>query len=103
MRMGKNNRINFTRRHRGVLPVALAPFFLSLEKPAVDQNQSLLAARIVSSVDQVLRARHAPGCSEKLDVGHDLSLITAKKKIYHGGTEARSNTIDRKSIAEVGS
>jgi hypothetical protein len=43
--VGKNNRIDFTRRDRSVLPVALAPFFLSLEKPAIDQNlKSPLAA-----------------------------------------------------------
>src|SRR5450759_1997697 len=75
MRMGKNNRINFARRDRGVLPVALAPFFLSLEKSAVDQNlESLFATRIVGGVDQVLRARHGPGSAEKLDVGQALSL-----------------------------
>jgi len=45
MRMRKNNRINFTRRDRSVLPVALAPFFLALEKSSVDQNlKSMLAA-----------------------------------------------------------
>jgi hypothetical protein len=74
MRMRKNNRINFTRRNRSVLPVALAPFFLSLKKSAVDQNlESLLAARIISGVDQVLRASHGPGSAEKLDVGQTFS------------------------------
>jgi hypothetical protein len=74
MRMRKNNGINFTRRDWGVLPVALAPFFLSLEKSTVDQNlQSMLAARIVGSVDQVLRASYGPGSAEKLDVGQTSS------------------------------
>jgi hypothetical protein len=96
MRVGKNNRVNLTRRDWGVLPVALAPFFLSLEKSAVDQNlKSPLATQVVGRIDQVLRASHGTGSTEKLDVGHDLSLITAKKKIYHGDTAAR-----RKAIAQ---
>jgi hypothetical protein len=75
MRMGKNNRINFTCRDRSVVPVAFAPFFLSLEKSAVDQNlESMFVARIAGSVDQVLRASHGPGSTEKLDVGQTVSL-----------------------------
>jgi hypothetical protein len=62
MRVGENNRVNFTRRDRGVPPVALAPFLLPLEEAAVDQNlKPLLAARIAGGVDEVLRASDGPG------------------------------------------
>ena len=81
VRVRENDGINFARRDRSVLPVALAPFFLSLKKAAVDQNlDSLLAARIVGGVDQVLRAGHGPGCAEKLDVGQEASVENQSHK-----------------------
>jgi hypothetical protein len=74
MRMGKNDGTNLPRRDRSVPPVALAPFFLSLEESAVDQNlESLLATRVVSSVDQVLRASYGPGSAEELNIGQTSS------------------------------
>ena len=86
MRMGKNDGIDFARRDRSILPIALAPFLLSLEKSAVDQNlKSLLATRIVGSVDQVLRARDRAGGAEKLNVGQ-----TSSSKI----AEVRSQTAE---------
>ena len=34
--MGQNHMLDVDGRHRQILPVALAPFFLSLEQPAID-------------------------------------------------------------------
>src|SRR5208282_274853 len=74
MRMSKDNGINFARWDGSVLPIALAPFLLSLEKSAVDQKlKPLFATRIVSSVDQVLRSGNCTGRAEKLDVGQAIS------------------------------
>ena len=79
MGVRENNRIDLTRRNRRVLPVPFAPFFLSLKEPAVNQNlNSLLAARIVGGVDQMLRTSHRPSRAEKLDIGQDLSLRKAQ-------------------------
>src|ERR1035441_2872855 len=74
VRVRQNDRINVTRWNGSVLPVALAPFLRSLKKATVDQDlESLVAARIIGCVDQVLGAGHGAGCTEKLDIGQELS------------------------------
>src|ERR1019366_1622343 len=96
VRVRQNDRINITRRNGSGLPVALAPFLRSLKKATVDQNlESLLAARIIGCVDQVLGAGHGAGCSEKLDVEQEAP--PEKKKSTAPGQRSEV----RGQIAEV--
>ena len=69
MRVRQNHRINRARRNRRVLPVALTPFLLSLEKSAVNQNaKSARIIRIVRSADEVFRTCHNASGAKKLNV-----------------------------------
>jgi hypothetical protein len=66
----ENDCINLARRNRRVLPVALAPFLLSLKHSAIDQNlKPLFASRVGRSIDEMFRAGNGPGSAKKLDVG----------------------------------
>ena len=58
VRMRQDHGLNARRRNRQWLPVALAPFLLPLEQPAVHQHLRAVLAR----VDQVLGAGHRAGC-----------------------------------------
>src|ERR1700733_3491926 len=81
VRVSQNDRINCARRNRRVLPVAFAPFFLSLKESAVDKNaKSGGVVYVVSCADKVLRTGHSAGRAEKLDVGQGF-LPRKKSKV----------------------
>ena len=65
----QNDRVDFLGRNRRVAPVPLAPFFRTLEDPAIDENLNAVLSRQVSGVDQMFRARDSPRGAKKLDVG----------------------------------
>ena len=64
VRVRQHDRLDARRRHRQVLPVALAQLLQALEQPRVDHD-----ARAVG-VDEVLRARDGAGGAEKRDRDH---------------------------------
>ncbi len=69
MSVGEDERIDLVGGHRQVLPVALAPFLLSLEEAAVDQHLVAAAAAFVAGgIDEVFRSGDHTGCSQKLDI-----------------------------------
>jgi hypothetical protein len=67
MRVRENDGFELARIDRRFLPILFAPFFGALEKPAVDQNLSSGASRlIVVAVDEVFGTGNRAGRSEKL-------------------------------------
>ncbi len=72
MRVGENHRIDRTCRHRQILPVALPPFFLSLEEAAIDEHLQATCA-VVIHMDQMLRSGHHTRSTEKLNVTQAVS------------------------------
>ena len=74
MRVGQDDCVNLGRRYRRVLPVALAPFFVTLKQPTINKNlKAILSAAIYPRVDQVFRTCDRAGGAEKLNVGQESS------------------------------
>src|SRR5580658_2060034 len=67
MRVSKDDGIDGTGRHRQILPVALAPFFLTLKQATVDEHLQAARAAIVK-MNQVLCFFNDAGGTEKLEV-----------------------------------
>jgi hypothetical protein len=62
VRVREDDSLNFACRNGRVPPIEVPPFFLSLKHAAVNQNlQPLLPDRVVSSIDEMLRAGDSPG------------------------------------------
>src|SRR5579864_4943315 len=72
MGMRQDDRIDFFRRNRSVMPVPLPPIFLSLEQSAIDEDLQSTAARRISGIDQMLRSSHGAGGAKKLDVSQSI-------------------------------
>src|SRR5213075_2331807 len=84
--VGENDGINVARRNWRALPIALAPFLLSLKHSAIDQNlKALFAARVGRGIDEMFRAGNGPGSAKKLDVG---------QTFLRGNAACRSVTAD---------
>ncbi|MGZ4815768.1 MAG: hypothetical protein ACXVZV_10185 [Terriglobales bacterium] len=67
--MRQNDRVDFVGGDRRVAPVALAPFFRTLEDPAIDENLNAVLSRRVSGLDQMFRSGDRARGAKKLDVG----------------------------------
>jgi len=84
----KNDCVDLARRYRTVLPVALAPFLLSLEESAIDQHLYSAGAVVVGrSIDQVLGTRDSAGRAEELNVGQ--TNLRGHLASYTSGAKAR--------------
>jgi len=70
--MGENDCIDFFCGNRSVLPVALTPFLLALEKAAIDENlKTFLPSTIDAGIDQVLGAGDDAGSTQELKIGQE--------------------------------
>src|SRR5215470_540587 len=70
VRVSEDDGINFPGGNWRVLPVAFAPFFLSLKESAIQQYlQTALARSIGQGVDQMLGTGNDTGRTKKLNVG----------------------------------
>jgi hypothetical protein len=76
VRMGQYHRVDFTGRHGGVLPITLAPFFLTLKQSAVDEHlHPFFAVAVKRSIDEMFRSGDRTGRTKKLDIGQEASVI----------------------------
>ncbi len=75
MCMRQNYCIDFIRWNGRLLPISFAPFFLSLEKSAIDQHlEACSSSTVVVRVDQMFRPGYRTGRAEKLYVGQEFFL-----------------------------
>src|SRR5580704_985761 len=76
VRVRQDNRVNGICRHRQVLPVTLAPFFLPLKEAAVDQHLQASWA-VAIDVYEMFRSGNDACCAKKLDIAQAVLTFTA--------------------------
>src|ERR1019366_8000828 len=98
MGVRQDDGVNRIRRYRQVLPVALPPFFLSLEETAVHQCLQRWRA-IVVDMDQMLRAGNHSGRAEKLDVAQEVLIsYELREHSCRGDATQNDNSVGEKAV-----
>jgi hypothetical protein len=75
VRVRKDDRLDLVGRNGRGFPIALPPFFLSLEKAAVDEDLQASSAGVAGDVEQMFGTGDGSGCAEELDVGHGQYIV----------------------------